>query len=110
MVPADYQVRAATTATAWARWTPRLPTTGYYQVYLRWTAGSDRASSVPLTVGTALGSYKRSVNQQINGSRWNYVGQYYFRAGYSPSAGSLTLSATGANGWVVADAVMFVPV
>ena len=35
----DYQVHAATTASAWARWTPRFPSTGNYEIYLRWTAG-----------------------------------------------------------------------
>ncbi len=41
----NYQTQAATTATAWARWTPRFSSGGYYNVYLRWTSGSNRASS-----------------------------------------------------------------
>jgi hypothetical protein len=35
----NYQVHEATTATAWARWTPRLPAAGNYDVYIRWTSG-----------------------------------------------------------------------
>ncbi len=106
----DYQTQAATTATAWARWTPRFPTTGYYDVYMRWTSGSNRASAARVHVNTATGQYVRYVNQQVNGGSWYSLGRYRFNAGYATGAGSLTLWATGANGYVVADAVMFVPV
>jgi hypothetical protein len=105
----DYQVRAATSSTAWARWTPRLPSTGSYQIYLRWTAATDRASTVLVTVNTPAGQYQRFVNQRINGSRWFSLGTYSFKAGYSPASGSITMYATGADGWVIADGAMFVP-
>lgn len=105
----NYQVHAPTTDTAWARWTPRFPSTGPYDIYMRWTSGSDRASGALVTVNTPTGQYKRIVNQRINGSTWFSLGRYSFAAGYSPSNGGLTLYATGADGWVVADAVMFVP-
>jgi|GEM_PF-1041900 len=105
----NYQVRAATTGTAWARWTPRFPTSGAYDIYMRWTAASDRASGALVTVNTPSGQYKRIVNQRVNGSTWYSLGRYTFAAGYSPTAGSLTLYATGADGYVIADAVMFVP-
>lgn len=103
----DYQVRAATTASAWARWTPRLPTTGYYNVYMRWTSGTDRASSARVSVSTATGIVTSYVNQRTGSGSWHNIGRYYFGAGYSPSRGSVTLSATGANGYVVADSVLF---
>jgi hypothetical protein len=106
----DYQVHAATTDTAWARWTPRLPSTGYYEILMRWTAATDRASSVAVSVNTAYGSYPRFINQRVNGSRWYSLGQYYFKSGYNTAAGSITMSATGADGYVIADGVMFVPV
>jgi cell wall-associated NlpC family hydrolase len=105
----DYQVHAATTGTAWARWTPRLPSAGYYEIFMRWIAASDRSSGSTVTVNTPSGSYNRYINQRINGSRWVSLGTYYFKSGYSTGAGSITLSATGANGYVIADAVMFSP-
>lgn len=105
----NYQVHAATSQDAWVRWTPRLPSSGAYKIYMRWTSASDRASGALVTVNTPSGQYKRIVNQRINGSTWFSLGQYTFNAGYSPSKGSLTLYATGADGWVIADAVMFVP-
>jgi hypothetical protein len=105
----NYQVATAATATSWARWTPRLPSAGYYNVYMRWTSASNRASGAQVNVNTASGSYKRYVNQRLNGGTWFLLGRYYFAAGYSTGTGSITLFATGANGYVVADAVMFAP-
>ena len=105
----NYQTQAATSATAWARWTPRFPTTGYYNIYMRWTSGTNRASSAKVTVNSRLGQYTRSVNQRINGGTWYLLGRYPFNAGYSTGSGSISIWATGANGYVVADAVKFVP-
>jgi hypothetical protein len=106
----NYQVRAATTATAWARWTPRFSTTGYYDVYLRWTSASDRASAARVRVNGATGQYSKYVNQRIGGGQWYSLGRHYFVAGYTTASGSVTIYATGANGYVVADAVKFTPV
>jgi hypothetical protein len=105
----NYQVQAAATATAYARWTPRLPAAGYYNVYMRWTSGTNRCSAAQVHVNTPSGQYKRWVNQRINGGTWFSLGRYYFGAGYSTGAGSLSIFATGADGYVVADAVMFSP-
>jgi hypothetical protein len=105
----NYQVCAPTGATSWARWTPRLPSSGYYNIYLRWTSASNRASGAQVNVNTPSGQYKRYINQRINGGAWFSLGRYYFAAGYSTGTGSISLFATGANGYVVADAVMFVP-
>lgn len=105
----NYQTRAATTATAWARWTPRFSTTGYYNVYMRWTSGTNRATAAKVTINTRTGQFTKYVNQQLNGGRWYLLGRYSFGAGYGTGNGSVTVWATGANGYVVADAVKFVP-
>ncbi len=105
----NYQTCAATTATAWSRWTPRFASSGYYNVYLRWTSGTNRASAAKVNVNTANGVKTSYVNQRTNGGSWYLLGKYYFTAGYKTGAGSVTLYATGANGYVVADAVRFVP-
>lgn len=104
----DYQTQAATSATAYARWTPRIATSGYYQVYLRWTAGTNRASMARVHVNYATGQKIIYVDQRYNGGTWHSLGRYYFNAGYATGAGSVTLWATGADGYVIADAVMFV--
>jgi hypothetical protein len=106
----NYQVCAATSATAWARWTPRFPSTGRYVVYIRWTAASDLATAAMVHINTSSGQITRYVNQRLNGGIWFGLGTYDFNAGYSTGAGSVSIFATGANGYVVADAVRFVPV
>ncbi|NLE74145.1 MAG: hypothetical protein GX604_05925 [Actinobacteria bacterium] len=104
----NYQVRAATTATAWARWTPRIPAAGYYNVYIRWTDGWNRATNTKVTINTAWGQNVKYVNQRVNGGIWYHLGRYYMNAGYYPGSGSVAVHATGANGYVVADAAKFV--
>ena len=104
----DYQVRAATTATSWARWTPRLPSSGYYNVYLRWTSANNRASAAEVHINTPGAQCTRYVNQRLNGGSWCLLGRFYFGSGYNTGTGSVSLLATGADGYVVADAVMFV--
>ena len=104
----NYQTQAPTTATAWARWVPRIPASGYYHVYMRWAAGSNRASAAKVNINTATGQKVVYVDQRYNGGAWWSLGRYYFNAGYATGAGSVTIWATGANGYVVADAVMLV--
>lgn len=105
----DYQWHAATTASAYARWTPRIRTAGYYYVYVKWTSGSDRATRAPLDINGARGTGRFYLNQQNSDGGWAYLGSYYFNAGYNVSNGSVVLWATGANGNVIADCVMFSP-
>jgi hypothetical protein len=59
---------------------------------------------------TPAGRSAQYLNQRVNGGTWYYLGRFSFGAGYSVGTGSVSLQATGANGYVVADAVKFVPV
>jgi fibronectin type 3 domain-containing protein len=88
-----------------ATFTPNLPTSGTYNVYARWTAAASRANNVPITVNSAGGSQTVTVNQQQNGGVWVLIGTYTFNAG---TGGSVVISNTGTNGYVIADAVEFV--
>jgi len=86
--------------------TPTLTSTGTYQVYAMWTAGTNRATNTPITVVSASGAASMNVNQQTNGGQWYSLGTYTFNAG---TGGSITVGATGANGVVIANAVKLVP-
>jgi cell wall-associated NlpC family hydrolase len=105
----NYQVQRGTSSSAWARWTPRIPASGYYNVYVRWASASDRASNARMSVVNPTSTATRYLDQRSGGGAWYKLGRYYFNAGYSPSKGSVILYATGANGYVVADAVLFAP-
>ena len=83
-----------------------LPYSGLYQVFARWPAGSNRATNVPIDIASASGTTTVTVNQQLNNNVWVSLGTYSFAAG---TAGFVKIRNTGTNGYVIADAVEFVP-
>lgn len=104
-----------TTLTAWApatasslTFTPTLPTTGQYEVYLRNVASYQFGDHTNVSINSASGRTAETVNEQINNLTWTYLGTYGFNAG---TTGSLAINntAAGGYGYVGADAVMFVP-
>ncbi|MFK3979103.1 FAD-dependent oxidoreductase [Micromonospora sp. NPDC050397] len=88
------------------RFTPVLPTTGSYTVYLRWTAHENRASNVPVEIVHSGGIATRTVDQRTSGGQWVPLGTYPFTAG---TAGSVLIRTENTNGYVVADAARFLP-
>jgi len=89
-----------------ARFTPTVPQSGTYDVYLRWTAHTNRARNAPVDVNHAGGITTFNLDMHVNGGKWMFLGTFTFNAG---TAGNVTIRTTGANGYVVADAVQFVP-
>lgn len=87
------------------RWTPTIPAARSYDVFVRWTANSTRATAVPFTVNHVGGQTTRTFNEQTSGSQWVLHGRYSFNAG---TAGYVQTSDSG--GPCNADAVRFVPV
>jgi len=85
--------------------TPNLTTSGSYKVYLRWTTGPTRATNVAVDVYYAGGTDLLQVNQRDNNGTWVLLGVYSCNAG---TAQKVVISNAGANGYVIADAVMFV--
>jgi subtilisin family serine protease len=81
-----------------------LPAAATRTVEAWWTTSSNRSTTAPFVVynaaGTELG--RTSVNQQLNGARWNVLGTYNFTAGWN----RVVLSRWTTSGYVVvADAV-----
>lgn len=81
-----------------------LPEAGTRTIDAWWTQGSNRSSTAPFIVenagGTVLG--RVSVNQQVNGGKWNALGSWNFSRGWN----RVRLSRWTTNGSVViADAV-----
>lgn len=87
----------------WAQWTPNIPSTGSYNVYMRWTANSNRSSAIPITIYASGNTSTVTINQQIKGAAWVYLGTYNMSGGTS----NYVKLNTTAN-WNVADAVLFV--
>ncbi len=88
-----------------ARWTPLIPTAGNYDVYIWYPAHSNRATNAPFVVVHSGGSATYPVNQTMSGAKWLYLDTFAFATGTS---GYVELS-NNADGYVGADAVVFVP-
>ncbi len=89
------------------RFTPTLPITGYYDVFMRWTSESNHATNAPVDIDYNGGTNTVHVNQQVSdGVWWVYLGTYNFLAGAN---NSVLVRDDGANGEVIANAVEFVP-
>lgn len=81
-----------------------LPSAASKTIDAWWTAGTNRSTTAPYVMwnasGTKLGTV--SVNQQVNGGRWNTLGTFNFSAGWN----KVQLSRWTTSGYVViADAV-----
>ena len=86
--------------------TPDIPSDGTYSVYLYWNSSSNRAINVPVSITHAEGTASHTLNQQQNGGQWVLLGDYDFDAGTS---GTVTISNTGTNGYVIVDAIRLSP-
>lgn len=84
-------------------YTPPSSVTGTQRVYLRWTAHTNRASNVSIRIVDAKGPRTILVDQRTNGGKWNLLGIF-------KGVQSVAVMTTGANGYVIADAVGFAPV
>lgn len=87
------------------RYSPNLGVAGAYDVYMRWSSGTNRASNTPVDVNYDGGSNSYRINQQIDNGVWKYLGTYDFAAG---TTGNVLIRNDSANGYVIADAVKFV--
>lgn len=89
------------------RFTPNVVTAGYYEVYVRWTSGTNRSTNVPLTIQTATGTVAQTINQTTLGQQWVSFGIHPFHSG---TGGNILISNTGtaANTYVIVDAVRLV--
>lgn len=92
--------------------TPTIPATGTYDVYVRWTAYPGRATRAPIDVnyngGTQTFIEDETVANptQIGNYTWTLLGNFSFAAGIT---GNVTVRTDGTSGNVVADAAMFIP-
>jgi len=102
---------SGTTATATFTTARYTDVSGYYQVYVRWTAGAQRATNATYRIYDDLGTYKGACvqNQTINGGAWQFCNEVYLDAG---RRGRVVLGNDNVpySRYVCADAVRFVRV
>lgn len=92
-------------ADAAAIWTPAIPHTGRYAVYVSYASLPQSTESARYTVHHIGGETCIYVNQCIGGNIWVYLGSFFFAEG---KKGCVTLDNSGTEGRIVtADAVKF---
>jgi hypothetical protein len=101
----NYLVAASTGASA--VWQPNLPSAGLYNVYYYLPDGtSDRTAKAHFRIDYQGGSKTYSVNERRDGGKWVWLDAVNFAQG---TTGKVTLTDPGGQGFVIADAVKFVP-
>ncbi len=96
----------SSTATATARWTANVPSSGRYAVWVFYRAGTNRVSDAHFRILHSDGTTDYRIDQKQNNLRWVYIGTYRFDAGVSGQGVEL-LNDSSESGYVIADAVRF---
>jgi lysophospholipase L1-like esterase len=78
--------------------------TGNYQVSMWWTVYSSRSTAVPVDIKHSGGTTRVTINQQLNGGKWNGLGIYPLVAGASYT---VTVTSQPGPSSTSADAVKF---
>ncbi len=88
------------------RFSPQLPGSGTYKVYIRYTSAANRAKNVPIDITSLAGTNTVRVDERSGGGQWVLLGAYNFdpSSAYAPS---VTIRTAGTNGFVTIDAVRF---
>ena len=89
-----------------AEFTPAIPKTGRYEVRVSWAPHPNRAGNVKIVIRHADGEKTVTVNQKKKPKIGSFepLGVFRFLAG---KTGSVTILATGTDGYVIVDAVQF---
>ena len=92
---------------AFAEWIPTIPQTGNYAVYVSYQTLPNSVSDAKYIVFHKGGATEFSVNQQIGGGTWVYLGTFEFDKGNNDYGMVVLSNESKENGVVCADAVRF---
>lgn len=92
---------------ATATWTPDIPKSGRYAVYVSYVSRPNSVNDARYTVYHKGGRTQLSVNQQMGGGTWVYLGTYEFDAGSRKNGRVVLTNRSDYRGVVTADAVRF---
>ena len=92
---------------AQATWTPRIPRTGKYAVYVSYTSQPNSVSDARYTVYHKGGRTQFRINQRIGGSTWVYLGTFTFDEGENREGRVVLTNHSDYRGVVTADGVRF---
>jgi hypothetical protein len=96
------------------RFRPVIPAAGSYEVYLYWPRSDDLATRAPVEIRHAGGTERMTVDMRTSTetaqgglAQWTRLGAFRFQPG---AEAWVEIGAGGADGAVIADAALFVPV
>ena len=92
---------------AFAEWIPSIPETGEYAVYVSYQSYPNSVTDAKYLVFHKGGITEFSVNQQIGGGTWVYLGTFEFDKGRSATGMVILTNQSKEKGMVSADAVRF---
>ncbi|MBO5951665.1 MAG: xanthan lyase, partial [Bacteroidaceae bacterium] len=95
------------TDNAVAMWIPNIPSDGDYAVYVTYQSYPNSVTDAKYMVFHSGGTTEFSVNQQIGGGTWVYLGTFHFKKGQSAQAMVTLDNSNSTSGMVCADAVRF---
>ena len=105
----NYQTHTSGSGSNIFGWSPNLFKEGDYDVFVWYTAASDRTNKAPYTVfyqDASGGNHDQTilVNQKVNGGQWVSLGTFYFK---TEGDAEVQLSDDTRSGYSIADAVKF---
>ncbi|MEN6619849.1 MAG: xanthan lyase [Rikenellaceae bacterium] len=93
---------------SFAAWTPNIPESGEYAVYISYQTLPNSSDNAIYTVHHTGGLTKFRVNQKMGGGTWIYLGTFNFNKGSDPgNFVELSNSAVKKNEVITADAIKF---
>ncbi len=90
-----------------AEWTPDIPESGKYAVYVSYKTVDNSVSDAKYTVYHKGEITQFSVNQQIGGGTWVYLGTFEFEKGLNDYDKVVLTNESKESGVITADAVRF---
>ncbi len=99
-------LNSAASESGTAIYTPNIPKAGFYWVSVQYLNSGNRPVDTRYKIQHAGGETIVSIDQEIHGLTWVYLGQFYFDAGTSGSV-ILTNESSDVGQAVIADAVRF---
>jgi hypothetical protein len=85
------QMQSDRKSTASVQWIPEIPETGEYGVYISFNSSPANATDALYRVYHLGGISEFSVNQQMGGGTWVYLGKFSFAEGLQPEQGRVVL-------------------
>ena len=92
---------------AFAEWIPNIPEKGKYAVYVSYQTTKESVNDAKYTVFHNGGATEFTVNQQMGGGTWVYLGTFEFDKGINDYGMVVLSNESSQKGVVSADAVRF---